>query len=319
MEKRMESLDQFDDVLKLIDQYETIAIFHHIRPDGDCLGSSQGLREILADNFPKKRVVVIGDHADRFPWLDMEFTDEKDVDMSKTLSIIVDVSGKDRVEKFSVAEQSDHMVRIDHHPNISDYATTTVLMVDRPATCQIVTELALRAKWKISAKAATFLYLGLLTDSGRFLYRSVTEETYVCAADLTRFGADRDFVHTNLYKRSLTDIAFEAEICSNMKFDKDKKVVYFYTSEEMINRYGMKPDDCARPNIMGGIEGVRAWVLFTQYPEYIRVEFRCIAGYKINEVAFKFNGGGHDQASGCKIMTEAEIKDVISEVSKLVA
>lgn len=318
MQKRMESLDEFKKVQELIETYKDIAIFHHVKPDGDCLGSSFGLQEILKTNYPTKNIMVIGDADGQFPWLDLKFTSESDVDMTKTLAIVVDVSGSDRVVKFDVVKQAKDIVRIDHHPNTSDYATTTVLLTDRPATCQIVAELAIRANWEVNKQAATYLYLGLLTDSNRFLFRSVTDKTYDIGAFLTRQGADRDFVHANLYKRTLNEVAYVSTVCSNWKFDDSNKVLYYYVSKELQDKLNLTPDQCASPNMLAGIEGVHAWVLFTQYPDHIRTEFRCIPGYKINEVAFKFNGGGHDQASGCKLQKKDEIEKVIKEVLKMV-
>lgn len=320
MESRMETLIEKGKVKELIEKAKNIYLFHHVKPDGDCLGSSQGLYNILKDNYKDKNIYWVGDNNQLFE--QMEYSPvTKDIDNTEdSLAIILDVSGSNRVEFIEKAMKCTMgIIRIDHHPNVSDYNPIACwLDTNTPATCQIVAEMAQEYNWTISPLAATWLYLGLVTDSDRFLFRSVTEKTYNAASMLTSCGANRDKVHAIIYKRTRKDIEFEAEVLSNFKTTDDGNVVYYYVSKELQNRLGFRPDDCARSNIIANIDGIKAWVLFIQYDDHIRVEFRCIPGYKINTVAFKFNGGGHDQASGCKLKSIDEMQGVIEEVQRLV-
>ncbi len=318
MEKRMETLFEKEKFIEAIQKHDSILIFHHINPDGDCLGSSQGLLRILEDTFPNKKIGVIGDNNNVFNWLNFKYSNPEDFDLESSLAIVCDVSGIERVESNDVLQKCGRgKLRIDHHPNISDYATITALFVDSPATCQIVAELAKLFEWKVSAEAATFLYLGLNTDSGRFLYRSVTERTFDIASQLVKWGADRDFIHQNLYKRSVADIKFEGNILSNYTVSKNGEVVYHVIDKKFQDELGFTPSQCARVNLLANIENYKAWLFFIEYPDHIRVEFRCKPGYKINEVAFKFNGGGHNQAAGCKINSFDDVNKVVAEVEKM--
>ncbi|SYV97055.1 Bifunctional oligoribonuclease and PAP phosphatase nrnA, partial [Mycoplasmopsis edwardii] len=116
-------------VTKELYKYDSIVIFHHIRPDGDCLGSQFGLKELIKTNFPNKKVYAIGDHKDTFDFLD--FTMDKvpsDEILKNSLGVVVDANHKERIESREVLDKNlfAQVIRIDHHPNDDDLGDNAV-------------------------------------------------------------------------------------------------------------------------------------------------------------------------------------------------
>jgi phosphoesterase RecJ-like protein len=112
-----------------IKQYDSIVIFHHIKPDGDCLGSQLGLKELIKTNFPNKKVYAIGEAGQTFKF--MKFKHDKipsDKILSKSLGIVIDANYQNRIECPEVINKVEAMMRIDHHPvnDDIDYATRWV-------------------------------------------------------------------------------------------------------------------------------------------------------------------------------------------------
>ncbi|TNK98218.1 DHH family phosphoesterase, partial [Mycoplasmopsis pullorum] len=206
---------------RLIEKYDSIVIFHHIRPDGDCLGSQFGLKELLNINFPNKKVYAIGDTKGSFKFLNLEHDAMPSPEiLSKSLAIIVDANFKDRIEcrELLDSEIFPETLRIDHHPNDDDlYNCTRWVDSSYIAADEMVTELAFENNWKVTPKAASYLYLGINTDSGRFLFDKTSARTFKLVAFLYDNGLNADFIHRNLAAVTLEDLKYNAWLMSTLK------------------------------------------------------------------------------------------------------
>ena len=81
----------FEKILEAIQQYDTIIIHRHTNPDGDALGSQIGLKHILKDNFPNKKIYVVGDGAGRYAFMDGSVMDEiEDSVYTDAMAILLD-------------------------------------------------------------------------------------------------------------------------------------------------------------------------------------------------------------------------------------
>nr|WP_272873044.1 DHH family phosphoesterase [Mycoplasma phocoeninasale] len=113
--------------LKAIQEHDNIFIFHHIRPDGDCLGSQFGLRELIKTNFPEKNVFVLGDNNNIFSFMTWDFDKFEDIDkkyFENSLVVVVDANSSNRIQFANIILEKNftHLLRIDHHPNDPDIA-----------------------------------------------------------------------------------------------------------------------------------------------------------------------------------------------------
>ncbi|MGZ9762851.1 DHH family phosphoesterase [Mycoplasma sp. 5912] len=304
------------DIKNAIEKYDNIVIFHHIRPDGDCLGSQFALKELIQDNFPHKMVYAIGDHQDAFKFMNFEHDlIPNDEILAKSLGIVVDANFKERIEFSDVLDKNlfAQVIRIDHHPNEDDLAENAIRWVDSTyvAADEMVTELAVESNWKITPKAANYLYLGIYTDSGRFLYNNTCARTFNLVAHLYQAGLDADFIHKNLSQTTLEDLKFNAWLMSTLKTREG--VAYIQNDLLTTKKYGKTSQGSLRVNSIANIKGFPIWVQFLEEEDgRVRVEFRS-NGPIVRNVALKWGGGGHERAAGCIIDSFDQVELVIDD------
>ncbi|MFV8473088.1 DHH family phosphoesterase [Mycoplasma sp. 31_09] len=310
-------------VTKELYKYDSIVIFHHIRPDGDCLGSQFGLKELLETNFPNKKVYAIGDAKGSFPFMNLVMDPiPSDEILSNSLGVVVDGGDKERLECREVLDKNifKQVIRIDHHPNSDDLGDDTIRWVDSSyiAADEMITDIAVTNEWKITQRAANLLYLGINTDSGRFLFDKTSARTLKLAAKLYEAGLEADFIHRNLATVTLDDLKFNAWLMSSLK-TRDG-VAYIQNDLASTRAMGKTPQQSVRVNSIANIDGYPFWVQFTEEENgKVRVEFRS-NGPIVRNVAVKWGGGGHERASGAIIdsldLVEAVIDDCIAEVKR---
>ncbi|SJZ49222.1 DHH family phosphoesterase [Mycoplasmopsis verecunda] len=304
-------------------KYDSIVIFHHIRPDGDCLGSQFGLKELLETNFPNKKVYAIGDAKGSFPFLDIKMDEiPSDEILAKSLGVVVDANFKERIECREVLDKNlfAQVIRIDHHPNEDDLGENCIRWINSSyiAADEMITDLAVANEWKITPKAADFLYLGINTDSGRFLFDKTSARTLKLASKLYESGLRADYILQNLAKVTLDDLKYNAWLMSTLK-TRDG-VAYIQNDLESTKALGKTPQQSVRVNAIANIDGYPMWVQFTEEEDHrVRVEFRS-NGPIVRNVAIKWGGGGHERASGAIIdsldLVESVIDDCIAEVKR---
>ena len=166
-----------------------------------------------------------------------------------------------------------------------------------------------------TSQNAILSLIGILTDTGFFRFSLADHRPLEAASKLTKFieNKDLDAFYQKFNQKTVASIAIEGFLLQNYKIK--SKIAYAFFDLDSQKKLKVKPDQCARPNTIGNIEGTKAWILFTEYEDHsIRVEFRSL-GLPVNEVAKKFNGGGHIRASGARV-TREEIDQVVNETIK---
>lgn len=318
-----EKLAIFKKIEERIKAHKNIVIYHHIRPDGDCLGSQFGMKNLIKVNFPHKTVYTIGDSKGIYSFLEFKMDKLPLKKLDDSLAIIVDANFKERLECREYLDNNcfDEVIRIDHHPNDDDLdASLRWVEPEAPAAAQQVTEIAYELGWKLNKEAATYLYLGIYTDSVKLSTNTTTAKTMLLVSWLWDNGSQKDLIHTELSKRTLFDININTYISQNMKIANDVVSFYFPLSEQI--KLGIKdPLKANRPFVLGSIDNTKAWVFFTEEkPGQIRCEFRS-NGCNVRNVAIKWGGGGHIRASGAQIsdpnLIPLIIKDLEQETKNL--
>lgn len=318
-----EKLAIFKKIEERIKAHKNIVIYHHIRPDGDCLGSQFGMKNLIKVNFPNKTVYTIGDSKGIYSFLEFKMDKLPLEKLDDSLAIIVDANFKERLECREYLDNNcfDEVIRIDHHPNDDDLdASLRWVEPEAPAAAQQVTEIAYELGWKLNKEAATYLYLGIYTDSVKLSTNTTTAKTMLLVSWLWDNGSQKDLIHTELSKRTLFDININTYISQNMKIANDVVSFYFPLSEQI--KLGIKdPLKANRPFVLGSIDNTKAWVFFTEEkPGQIRCEFRS-NGCNVRNVAIKWGGGGHIRASGAQIsdpnLIPLIIKDLEQETKNL--
>ena len=308
----------FNQIREYIEKYDTIIIHRHKNPDGDAVGSQVGLKNIIKDNYPDKRVFCVGDKAGRFGFVEGSDTDEiLDGEYEGALAIILDTSAKSLIsdERYSLAAET---VRIDHHifcENIADFEITDTTY---ESCCGLVAAIAMACGWEVSSAAAKALYTGMITDSGRFRYDSTSAETFRVAS----FLMDKKFSTADIYRNLYTDdfafIKLRAQFVLKIQFSDNGKVAYIYTPLAEAESYPFDMFTISRGmvNVMAEIRGVDIWVNFTESREGVYTEIRS-GSYNINPIAKKYGGGGHAKASGATLANKDSAMAMLLDLEKM--
>ena len=307
----------FENILALIARYDTIILHRHSKPDGDALGSQIGLQHLIRDNYPRKRVLTVGDAAGRYAFMQGSTPDEvTDADYEGALTIILDTSARSLIsdERYKLAAMT---ARLDHHIFCEKIATVELTDTSFESCCGLVTALAMEANWKLSREAATALYTGLVTDSGRFRYDSTTPETLRRAAYLLERDIDTAAIYRNLYADDFSHIRLRAQFVLKVAFTAHN-VAYIYTTADEVQTYGVDTFTISRGmvGVMGEIRGVDIWVNFTETAGGVLCEIRS-SRYNINQIAVKYGGGGHEKASGATLANREEAMRLLADLDRM--
>lgn len=305
-------------VLEKIKEYDRIFIFRHIRPDGDCVGSSKGLCEILRLSFPEKDVRVVDwQKCDYLAFLDIEEESVDDSLYADALAVVVDTATSERIsnQKYKLCRE---IVKIDHHIPVEDYGVINWVEEHSSSTCEMISRFYLEFKdqLKINERAATLIYTGMVTDSGRFRFRSVSGDTMRAAASMLEVGINTDRLYANLYIDDFDQLKFKAHVYNKMKIS-ENGVAYIHVTSKMQERFRLTAEKAsASVSYMDSIRGSLIWIAFIDNSDgTIRVRLRS-RFVTINEIAEKYRGGGHDCASGATLLKKSEIRKLLAEADE---
>ena len=307
-----------EQILQKIKEFDRIMIHMHIRPDGDCYGAGFGLKNIIKESFPEKEVYVVGESAD---YVDFVGTPDKVEDemFKDALSIVVDTASEDRVsdQRFKLAK---YVIKIDHHIPVSDYGDLIYVDTTRPATAQIILEFYLKfqEELKINMQAATALYTGIVTDTGRFRFRSVTADTFIAVAHLLEYGLDFVDILTRLSAKSESLMKLQGYVLLNFQ-KTENGVAYIKMTPDIINQFDVSLEEATSlVNELSTLEDCPVWMLFAEYENNIvRARLRS-KGPAIDKLANKYDGGGHALACGANLGTWDKTDELLKDADELV-
>ena len=306
-------------ILEKIKEYNKIIIFRHFRPDGDAIGSTKGLREILRATYPEKTVLLINeDMSDYLSFLGGEDAPISDEEYSDALAIIVDTGTADRAsnKRFSLCRE---VVKIDHHIDDKPYGDYSWVEDFRSSACEMIVKFydTFREELTLTKEAATYLYCGMVTDSGRFRFRSVSGETLRLAGILLDAGVELDTLYANLYLRDFASLKLESYVYEKMQMT-ENGVAYIYVDHEMQQKFGLTQEEASA--VVSHLENIRGsliWIAFIDNKDgSIRVRLRS-RFVTVNELANRYHGGGHDCASGATCYSAEEMAQLISDADVL--
>ncbi len=308
----------FQEALELIKAYDRIVIHRHSHPDGDALGSQMGLAQLIKDNFPQKEVYMVGDEPARLPFMDVTMDEIPDEFYKTALAVILDCGSSRMIcdERYKTAAKT---LRFDHHLFAEKIADVEVVESTYESAAGLVAMFAKECGLKLSPASATSLYMGIVTDSGRFLFDSTTARTFELAAFLLSQPVDLNALYYDLYAEEFSEIIEKADNMHKIKFT-GHNVAYIYTAREELP---VREDSAAVTSsglvgLMHDIKGVFVWVNFTEADDGVHCELRSNR-FNINPVAVKYGGGGHKKASGCVVPDKETAMLLLADLDKLAA
>ena len=300
-----------------IKEYKTIIIHRHSRPDLDAIGSQRGLALTLKENYPDKEIYIVGDMSDRYAFLgEMDVIDDSKYE--NALAIITDVSVSHMVsdDRYKLAKE---VFIIDHHKNESDITDNWICDPTKIAACELITEMLLAQGLNIPKDAATALFGGIITDSGRFQYAETSGNTLRVSADLLDLGADKEYIYKNLYTELLSERQMKNWFAARFETTKNG-VAYLKNGPEVFEKFNVDFFNISRGmvGVMAGIKEIPIWCNFTIDIANNKIvgEFRSRDISSVH-IAKKYGGGGHDMACGASLSSWEEVDLVIKDFDEL--
>ncbi|MCM3411010.1 bifunctional oligoribonuclease/PAP phosphatase NrnA [Metabacillus litoralis] len=304
-------------ILDEISQNETIIIHRHVRPDPDAYGSQCGLAEMIKATYPNKKIYVVGESEPTLEFL-YKMDHISDDIYQEALVIVCDTANQARIsdQRYHTGKK---LIKIDHHPNDDQYGDLLWVETEASATSEMIYELYLEGKdqgFKLSEKAAELLYTGIVGDTGRFLFPSTTEKTFQYASALISKGINPTPIYDELYKTKRNVAKLSGYVLQNFTLTSSGSASMSIT-KDILKEFDVTPSEASQlVGILGNIEGVKAWVFFVEEENQIRVRLRA-KKLVINELAKKYNGGGHPLASGASVYSWEEAKQVLHDLEVL--
>lgn len=307
----------FTKIAEAIKKYDTIILHRHTNPDGDALGSQIGLKAVLQENFPNKKIYVVGDDAKRYSFMDGSVMDEiADETYEGALAIVLDCGSAYLIsdERYKKAAFT---VRFDHHIYAEKICDLEKVDTSYESCCGLLTEFILASGFALSPVSAKALYTGMITDSGRFRYDSTTAQTFRLASALMEQKFDVNSIYNQLYADDFSSVRLRAQFVLKIQLTGDG-VAYIYTTKEELSTYDADTFTISRGMVstMSDLRGVHTWVNFTETEEKVLCEIRSNK-HNINPIAVKYGGGGHAKASGASLKDKAEAMALLADLRAL--
>jgi phosphoesterase RecJ-like protein len=323
---KMQIREKSEELLKIAEKSEKVLIVGHIHPDGDCLGSMFALR-VFFERLGK--VAVVGIEKEDYPaaysfLLEGHRTvSPEEMNEKFDLAISVDAPNTNRLGGFAVYfEQAEKKVNIDHHPDNRNFADLNIVVEDISSTSEIIFWLLKEMNFDIDYEIALPLYVGIVTDTGRFQYSNTLPSTFEAAKDLLAKGVSPVYVFRQVYENLRPEVLRLLGVVLE-RVKNENGLFWSYIEEDDFDRFNVRPAETENYiDYIRSIMGCKVAALFKKIKRdsaFWKVSLRSRGEVNVQELAAKFGGGGHIEASGCEVagtLNEA-VSKVLGEYRKL--
>lgn len=307
---------QLSDILK---DKKTVALGGHIRPDGDCIGSSMGLYIYLKEQYPCLETDIYLEEVPKVYQM-IEKTEEVKMhipaDKQYDLFICLDCGDEQRLGfSFPLFEQAKHTLCIDHHKSNEAFADENYIVPEASSTSELIFRLL--DKDKISKPAAEALYMGIAHDTGVFQYSCTSPETMEAAAELMRKGIDgSDIIDRTYYEKTYVQTQILGRALLESILILDKQCIVSVVDKKELEFYGADSNDLE--GIVSQLRQTKgtevAMFMYELETQQFKVSLRSKGKVDVSVIAKYFGGGGHARAAGFSMHGSSH--DVINNVSQ---
>ncbi len=310
------------EILNKIKEYDRIMLFRHVRNDGDCVGSTKGLKAIIKSTWPEKEVLIVDTEASEYlAFLGPDDDAVADEVYTEALGIVIDTASVARISnpKYALCKE---LIKIDHHIPVENYGDLIWVEKDASSASELIVKFydTFRDELVLTPEAAKYLYTGIVTDSGRFQYTGVDGDTMRYAGILLDQGIDINTLYANLYMESFDALKFKAYVYEKIRLT-ENGVAYIFVDKAMQERFHLSREEAsASVDYMNQIRDSLCWMTFIETGDAdgaIRCRLRS-RFMTINKLAEKYHGGGHACASGATVYSEEEMQALIADADILI-
>lgn len=300
-----------------IKKYNTIYIARHIGPDPDAIASQMALKESITVTFPSRKAYAVGSSVARFKYLGKLDKVDK-YDYENALLICVDVPDLKRVD-IPYIERFKHIIKIDHHPFVDKFGDIEYIDTNVTSAAELVLKVINDTRLKMNKKIAEDLFVGIMSDSNRLMFSPSGYKQFGLVSELIyKYKLDIQDLYSKLYRRPLSEVRLMGYIASNLKVTRNK-FAFIELEEDIIN--SLKADVSSASNMINefnNIDEILVWMFISrdEKNDMFRINIRSRGPY-VNEVAAKYNGGGHNFASGVRTKNREDIESLEEDLDEL--
>ncbi len=297
----------------LVNENQKFVLTTHVNPDGDGLGSELALSRFLKKLNKESTILNYSETPSNHLFLDKsrelkKFDPEKDVRLLLDADVLIalDMNNSSRLramEKYFLESKAKKAI-IDHHLEAQDFVDYQLVDIDSPATGEIVYHCLVACNAAlIDKEIAEGLYAAIMTDTGSFRFPRTDGDTYRIAGHLVDLGVDPNYVYHKLYEEnSLGRTTLLGEMLSKVQLAYAGRVSYASLTLEQLERNHVIPDDVDNfVNQASAISGVVVTLFFLEMENGVKISFRSKGEIPVNDLAKRFGGGGHKNASGARL------------------
>ena len=297
----------FENLIEKLKSHNTVGVYSHIRPDGDCIGAQIAVCKWLENHG----INAYAFNDDAVPlnltWL-AEYYPIREPDEKSLAScdafLLLDGNSAARFGSYAeyIKDDPKPSYMIDHHPDPQNGFDITISKEKASSTCELIFHLYKEDDLELLDKeTAMALYTGILTDTGSLQYDSVTPGTMNTASELLRIGDFRpNIVAEKVFSnKSINQLHLLSMAMGTIELHENNQIATMYVTQEMLDETNTTNDDC------GGfvayplsVRGIKAAVLFKALGDGVKMSLRSKSNVDVNKWARKIGGGGHKKASG---------------------
>ncbi|WP_027438248.1 DHH family phosphoesterase [Lachnospira multipara] len=308
-------------ILEELKDAKTVGITGHVRPDGDCVGSTMGLYNFLKENRPDLDVRVylekLGDDFNFIPRIN-EIKNEPDLDLKFDVFIVLDCSSLDRIEPFAeMFIYAKKTICLDHHISNTSFADVNLVEPTWSSTCEVL--FTCLDENLISKEVATCIYTGIIHDTGVFKYSCTSANTMTIAGKMMEKGIDYSSIIDNSFyaKTYIQNQILGRALLESVLFY-DGKCIFSSVSKEIMDFYGVDGKS------LGGIveqlrltDGVEVAIFMYEIGdgEY-KVSLRSKSVIDVSKISTTFGGGGHIRAAG--FSAKGSVHSIVNKIGALI-
>jgi len=301
---------------ELLREPKEVMITTHHKPDADALGSSLGLAGYLKKKGHRVTVITPSDYPDFLNWMEgnsevIVYTEQKDALVQRIIAesqviFCLDFNALSRIHEMGeyIRQASGTKVLIDHHLQPENFADLDYANTSAAATAEIVYDLIkeMGDADLIDTGIGECLYAGIMTDTGSFRHPSTSKNVHLIIADLLQIGVKSSDIHRLIYDSStelrlrFLGYALKEKLVVLPEF----RTAYFAITADELKAYNSRTGDTeGLVNYALSIEGIVFAALIIDRTQAVKMSFRSVGDFSVNEFArAHFNGGGHKNASG---------------------
>ncbi|MET0973357.1 MAG: bifunctional oligoribonuclease/PAP phosphatase NrnA [Thermoleophilaceae bacterium] len=301
---------EHDQVLQELRQADKLLLTTHENPDGDALGSLLAMHRML-EQLGKDSLMFMSPDEFPLPWEYRGFSFDGLVgappaDVSERTIVFLDCGNIDRMPVDFLQEDGLHILNIDHHHDNTRFGTVNLVCPIASCTAEIVWRLSKELDVEITPGIADALYVGLVTDTGRFMYENTSADAHRMAAELIEAGVQPHPV----YRRLWEDLPFrrlqllQRALASVERHDEGAITIAHLVKRDYEETGALETDSEGVVDHMRAVEGTRVAVLVRELLSEDREGMRKVSlratdgSVDVSKVAREFGGGGHPQAAG---------------------